>query len=99
MDFIPTIMGSYRLFQMWKLVCNFKRHFGDCGEWILEGRVIIEKKAGILTRGDDGDGDRDTRYTLEVDPEGLDDKLGMRVDEGEESRTLPVSWIKQQNGH
>lgn len=89
---------------MWKsckLVCNFKGHFGDCGEWVLEGRVIIEKKAGILTRGDDGDGD--LRYALEVDPEGLDDKLGMRVDGGWPTgrgiKNTSVSWIKQQNGH
>lgn len=61
---------------------QFKGHFGDYGEWILEVRVIIEKKAGILTRGDAGDGDSDLRYALEVDPEGLDDTLGIRVDGG-----------------
>ena len=45
-------------------------------------RVIIGKKAGILTRDDAGDGDSDLRYALEVDPKGLDDKLGIRVDGG-----------------
>lgn len=44
-------------------------------------RVIIGKKAGILTRDDAGDGDSDLRYALEVDPKGLDE-LGIRVDGG-----------------
>ena len=63
------------MFQMWgscKLVCNLK----------VTLVTIIEKKAGILTRGDAGDGDSDLRYALEVDPEGLDDTLGIRVDGG-----------------
>lgn len=60
---------------------QFKGHFGDYGEWILEVRVIIGQKAGILTRDDAGDGDSDLRYALEVDPKGLDE-LGIRVDGG-----------------
>lgn len=69
------------MFQLWGVMqaCwSLKGHFGNCGEWILEVRVIIEKKAGVLPRGGDGD----LRYSLEVDPEGLDGKLGMRVDGG-----------------
>lgn len=68
----------YQTWESCKPIYSFKGHSGDCGEWILEVSVLIEKKAGIQTRGDDDD----LRYALEMDPEGLADKLNMRGDGG-----------------